>query len=158
MRSYPVTQGYGVGSNLRVLPWERDLVKGILSGRLSALSVARGAGKSAIIAAIGAAFFEHLVETGQRADVVCIASSFGQGKIIFDHSFSYLADKLADRRAYRIRDTNTKFILPTPPNRSEFLSASLAIRSGRTASPRFYSYAMNRRNGSIPELARCGQR
>ena len=107
MRSYPVTQGFGVGSSLRVLPWERDLVRGILSARIAALSVARGAGKSAIIAAIGAAFFEHLVETGQRADVVCIASSFGQGKIIFDHSFSYLADKLQDRKVYRIRDTNT---------------------------------------------------
>ena len=107
MRSYPVTQGYGAGENLRVLPWEAQLVKGILSGRLSALSVARGAGKSAIIAAIGAAFFEHLVETGQRADIVCIASSFGQGKIIYDHAAAFLDDKLQDRRTYRIRDTNT---------------------------------------------------
>ena len=107
MRGYRVTQGYGAGSNLRVLPWERDSVRGILSARLSALSVARGAGKSAVIAAIGAAHFEHLVETGQRADVVCIASSFGQGKIIYDHAAAHLADKLQDRRAFRIRDTNT---------------------------------------------------
>ena len=28
MRGYRVTQGYGAGSNLRVLPWERDLVRG----------------------------------------------------------------------------------------------------------------------------------
>ena len=118
MRGYRVTQGYGAGSNLRVLPWERDSVRGILSARLSALSVARGAGKSAVIAAIGAAHFEHLVETGQRADVVCIASSFGQGKIIYDHAAAHLADKLQDRRAFRIRDTNTNSSFQHRANRS----------------------------------------
>ena len=108
IRKYPVTQGYGAGSPLRVLPWERDLVRGILSARISALSVARGAGKSSVIAAIASAFFEHLVETRQRADVVCVASSFGQGKIILDHASAFLADKLRDRRTYRIRDTSTQ--------------------------------------------------
>ena len=108
MRGYPVTQGFGAGSNLRVFPWEVNLVKGILSARIAALSVARGAGKSSIIAAIASAFFEHLVETRQRADVVCVASSFGQGKIILDHASAYLADKLQNRQTYRIRDTSTQ--------------------------------------------------
>ena len=107
IRKYPVTQGYGAGSNLRVLPWERDLVRGILSARIAALSVARGAGKSSIIAAIASAFFEHLVDSKMRADVICVASSFGQGKIILDHASAYLDEKLRDRKTYRIRDTGT---------------------------------------------------
>ena len=57
MRGYPVTQGFGAGSNLRVFPWERNLVRGILSARIAALSVARGAGKSSIIAAIASGVF-----------------------------------------------------------------------------------------------------
>ena len=44
-------------------PWERNLVRGILSARISALSVARGAGKSSISPQSLARSFEHLVET-----------------------------------------------------------------------------------------------
>ena len=103
MRSYTVSQGYGAGEPLRILPWEKDLVRGILNSRLSAMTIARGGGKSTIVGAIAAAFYEHMIETGQRADVVCVASSFQQGKIVFDHARSFLGEQVQNRKAFKIQ-------------------------------------------------------
>ena len=108
MRGYPRHPRRGGGFQPPRTALGAQLGAGYLSARISALSVARGAGKSSIIAAIASAFFEHLVATRQRADVVCVASSFGQGKIILDHASAYLADKLQNRQTYRIRDTSTQ--------------------------------------------------
>ena len=87
-----VTQGEHAGELLEVLPWERDYlraVEGAAGGELG-LSIAAGAGKTALLASIAAAGVAGpLVKP--RAAVVLVAASFQQAGIAFDHAHAFLA-------------------------------------------------------------------
>ena len=101
-----ISQGQGVGEPFNVLPWQRRFLKGAFSvDGDAALSVARGNGKSTLIAGIACAAIDGpLME--QRADVVCVGSSFEQATIIFGHARNFL--DLTDRSKWRVWDTAQK--------------------------------------------------
>ena len=40
-----------------------------------------------------------------RGEVIVVAASFQQGRVAFDHVAAFMADKLADRKAWRVSDT-----------------------------------------------------
>ena len=85
----PITQGQGVGQPFRVLPWERKLIRGIVNHRTSAISVARGNGKSTLLAGVAvSALVGPLRE--RRGEVVVVASSFAQARIIFEHVAAFI--------------------------------------------------------------------
>lgn len=106
--SLTITQGAGVGERFRVLPWQaRFLKRAFAVEGDAALSISRGNGKSTLVAAIAAAVVDGPLRQ-PRAEVVCVASSFSQGKIIYEHVRAFLeaaGRDLSDRRTWRVQDS-----------------------------------------------------
>ena len=106
IESLSITQGEGAGQRIRLLPWQKKFVRGAFSQDAdAALSIARGAGKTTLMAAIACSFVDGPLRQ-PRAEVLAIASSFAQGKILFDHCRAFMGDKLADKRTWRCSDSD----------------------------------------------------
>ena len=103
-----VTQGRRAGEAFCVLPWQRAFLAGAFSSGINeaGISVGRGNGKSALLAGVALA---TVMEDGPlrqaRAETVIVASSFAQGKILFDHVLAFGGEELADKRKYRRVDS-----------------------------------------------------
>ena len=97
------------GSLFEVLPWERRFLFGAFRGPGEAgLSVARGNGKSALLAAVASAMVDPVGPLhGTRREVVVAAASFAQGRIIFEDVLAFLAARydLGDRSEWRRQDS-----------------------------------------------------
>ena len=108
LASLQITQGRFAGEPFNVLPWQRRFIRGAFkSGAVdSALSVARGNGKTALVAGIGCAAVDGPLMT-PRAETIIVASSFEQAKIAFNHILAFLREKhdLGDRRYWRVEDS-----------------------------------------------------
>ena len=107
------------GDPFTVLPWERRFVQGAFGkpGH-SALSVARGNGKSALVAGIAAAVADPDGPlNGRRREAVCVASSFDQSKIVFEDVLAFLREKhdLGNRRKWRLQDSANRAIVEHIP-------------------------------------------
>ena len=103
------------GEPFTVLPWERRFIRGAFGqpGH-SALSVARANGKTALVAGIAAAVVDVAGPLhGNRRECVCVASSFDQGKLIFEDVLAFLRARydLTDRRTWRIQDSANRAIV-----------------------------------------------
>ena len=108
-----ITQGQGAGEALELLPWQRRFLKGAFStGGDAALSIARGNGKSTLIAAICTAYLGGpLRALAGRSEVIAVASSFEQGRIIYEHVLAFLRESghdLTDREVWRVQDSANK--------------------------------------------------
>ena len=81
------------GEKFTVLGWEKRFIMGAFSKNGdSALSVGRGNGKSALVAGLATACVDPSGPlTGPRREVLCVASSFGQSRIIFEDVFVVFA-------------------------------------------------------------------
>ena len=103
-----ITQGAGTGRPFRVLPWQRRFLRGAFGVEGdAALSISRGNGKSTLVAAIAAAVVDGPLRQ-PRAEVVCVASSFAQGRIIFEHVREFLTERghdLSVRKTWRCQDS-----------------------------------------------------
>ena len=101
-----VTQGECAGEPLRLFPWERRFIRNAFprTGD-TALSIARGNGKSTLLAGVATAFVDGPLRQ-PRAEVVVVASSFAQGKICFDHAKAFLGDKLDRKDEWRVMDSD----------------------------------------------------
>ena len=101
-----VTQGEGAGEPLVVLPWQRRFIAGALQTRTAALSVSRGAGKTTITAALSVAALVGPLRQ-PRGEVVIVAASFDQAKILFGHALAFLKPAIgADPRRWIVRDSS----------------------------------------------------
>ena len=99
------TQGRRVGERLTVLPWQRRLIRGIVGSRTSAISVARGNGKTTVCAGLAVAALIGPLRQ-RRGEVVVVASSFAQARITFEHVQAFLAGLTAAYpRRFRIGDS-----------------------------------------------------
>ena len=101
------------GEAFDVLPWERRFLRGAFRGPGdAALSVARGNGKSALIAGVAAAVVDPKGPLhGNRAEAICVASSFDQSRIIFEDVLSFLwglGYDLEDRDVWRKQDSSNR--------------------------------------------------
>lgn len=109
LETLTVPSGDRAGQKLKVFPWQKRFIHGAFktTGDVS-FSIARGAGKTALVAGIATAAIDPLgpLHFG-RADVVAVASSFAQGRIIYDDVLSYLSTSydLADRTTWRRQDS-----------------------------------------------------
>ena len=103
-----ITQGAGIGEPIRLLRWQRDFIRGAFGVQGDAsLTVGRGNGKTTLIAGIAAAALDGPLMQ-PRGEVVCVASSFTQGKIIHEHVRAFLeaaGHDLADRKLWRVQDS-----------------------------------------------------
>ena len=70
----------------------------------AALSVARGNGKSALMAGIAAATLDGPL-VAARAETLIVAASFQQGRVLFDFVLAYLHEQLKDRARWRVSDS-----------------------------------------------------
>ena len=101
-----VSQGRLAGQPFAVLPWQRRFVRGAFapSCHSAALSVARGNGKTALVAGVACAALDGPL-TVPRGETVIVASSFEQARIAFEHVAAFMGDKLADKDRWRVWDT-----------------------------------------------------
>ena len=93
-----------------MLGWQRRFVKGCFSRSDDAcVSVGRGNGKSALVARIAAAAVDPRGPLhGTRREVVCVAASFEQSRIIFEDVLGYLRSAgfdLDERLVWRKQDS-----------------------------------------------------
>ena len=95
-----ITQGTGAGEPMVLWPWEKKFLKGLLdpATQTAALSVGRGNGKTAFLAAIAAAAVRGPLAQ-PRGEVVLIASSFDQAKIAFEHTLAFLQKDIDRHRS-----------------------------------------------------------
>ena len=102
-----VTQGPNAGEPLVLLDWEQDFIRRALAPgvRQAALSVARGNGKTTIVAAIAAAAIAGPLRQ-PRSEVPLVAASYQQARIAFEHCFAFIKDEFFWPRAdWRIRNS-----------------------------------------------------
>ena len=119
-----VSQGTGAGGAFPVLPWQRDFLAGLMDPEteIAALTVARGNGKSTFLAAVAAAFLIGPAMR-ERADVLLVAASFRQARIIFEHALAFLAPWTAALpRQWRITDNENAA-------RAEYLPTRARLRA-----------------------------
>ena len=105
-----VTQGAGIGRPLDLFPWERRFIRGALASGVeeAALSVARGNGKTTLVAALTCAALDGPLATA-RGETVVVASSFDQARISYEHVLAFLADRIdEDRSRWRIQDSSNR--------------------------------------------------
>ena len=97
------------GAPFTVLSWERRFVRGAFRRRgPAAMSVARGNGKSAVVAGIAAAVADPAGPLhGNRREAVCVASSFDQSRVIFEDVLAFLRTRhdLGNRGLWRVQDS-----------------------------------------------------
>ena len=101
-----VTQGRRAGEPFAVLPWQGRFLRGAFApgAGTAALSVARGNGKSTLVAGIAAAALAGPLMVA-RGETIIVASSFAQATICFDHVVSFMGPKLRDRKKYKFWQT-----------------------------------------------------
>ncbi len=97
------------GAPFEVLPWEARFVRGAFRVRgPAALSVARGNGKSALVAGIAAAVVDPAGPLhGNRREAVCVASSFDQSRVIFEDVLAFLRERhdIGNTKRWRLQDS-----------------------------------------------------
>ena len=98
------------GQPFTVWPWERRFLNGTFGqpGN-AALSIGRGNGKSALVAGIATAVvIPNAPLHGKKREVICVASSFQQARVIFEDVLAYcrgLGHDLSDRELWRRQDS-----------------------------------------------------
>ena len=113
--SLTISQGIGVGASFKLLPWQARFLRGAFGPQAhfdAALSIARGNGKSTLVAAIACAAVDGPLRQ-PRGEVVVVASSFGQARIVFEHVLAFLGARLlqrgeaplSDRKVWRVQDS-----------------------------------------------------
>ena len=150
-----IWQGARAGERFVTLPWQRDFIRGVLdpSVQMGALSVARANGKSTLVGALGAAALcGPMAQPG--ADIVVVASSFRQAKIVGDHVAYFLEPFIADDPRWSVvhnqhqvaitnRETKTRLIvIASDPRRAHGLAASLILCDEPAQWPRTTSDGM----------------
>ena len=105
LEQLPITQGAQVGQRLTVLPWQRRLVRGIVASRTSAISVARGNGKTPICAGLAVASLIGPLRQ-RRGETIVAASSHAQAKLTHEHVLAFIGGLIEKYpRRFRIADS-----------------------------------------------------
>ena len=97
-----IGQGRHAGQPFKVLPWQGRFLRGALAAGVSesALSLARGGGKSTFAAGLGCAALDGPL-AAPGAEVLIVASSHDQGGIIFRHVLRFM-DPQIERGELRV--------------------------------------------------------
>ena len=100
-----IHQGRHAGQAFEVMPWQRRFLRGALAAGVaeSSLTLARGGGKSTLVAAIGCAAVAGPLAQPE-AEILIVASSHEQGTVIYRHVLRFLAPGI-ERGEFRVQDT-----------------------------------------------------
>ena len=110
LQGLEIGQGRYAGQKLRLHPWEKRFIRGAFSIEGdAALTLARGNGKSTLIAALGCAFLDGPLAV-PMGEVVVACSSFDQGvSTIFRHVLHFMGDKIERKpRQWRVQDNSNR--------------------------------------------------
>ena len=105
VRGLTIGQGRHAGEPFDVLRWQGAFMRGALADGVSesALSLARGGGKSTLTAALACAALDGPLSE-PAGEVLIVASSHEQGQICFRHVLRFLAPKI-EAGEFRVADT-----------------------------------------------------
>ena len=138
-----VTEGPLAGERLKMLPFQRRFIRGMIKQRRVALSIARGNGKTTLLASLAACALAGPLAS-PRGQVVIVASSLGQARGAFLHAVWFLkpmmeVDGKIDKTVWRLIENSHECRLehrPTgahlrcigsDPTRAHGLAPKLAI-------------------------------
>ena len=137
LQTLTVTQGAGAGQPFILLPWERRFIRGAFRPDVAeaALSIARGNGKTTLLAACACAALEGPLQE-PYGQVTIIAASFEQGRILGEHVKAFMGVKLEDRKVWRVWDTAQQFRIEHRPSgaRVSIIGSDPRRAHGRTGS------------------------
>ena len=154
-----VTQGAGAGERFRVLPWQRRFLRGAFGVEGdAALSIGRGNGKSTLVASTACAVVDGPLRQS-RAEVVCVASSFAQGRIIFEHVRAFLeaaGRDLGDRRTWRVQDSANVATVEHRPTGARVRCIGSDPKQGARTRPGCLYSPTSRPSGRRPSATPCG--
>ena len=106
LETLTISEGPRAGERLRLQPFQRQFVRGLMGHQEAALSIARGNGKTTLAAALAACALAGPL-ANVRAQTIIVASSFTQAKIAFQHVVWFLRPVFdADRRRWRLIDNS----------------------------------------------------
>lgn len=131
IESLNVTQGPLAGERVKLFPFQRRFIRAVFkaSGQVpvSALSVARGAGKTTFLAALVACYIDPDGPlSGQRVQVYTSAASFEQARLLFAHLVAFIRQKHDLSNAgsrycnWRMQDSSIKAFLEYRPTGARF--------------------------------------
>lgn len=118
LETLTISQGRRAGEPLELMPWQRRFIRGALAPGVTraALSLGRGNGKSSLVAALACAYLDGPLAV-PRGDVVVVASSFSQARIVFDAVLGCLGGAGAVRvKGYRVSDNQNLCAIQRPDN------------------------------------------
>ena len=102
--------------------WEKRFIRGVFSRPGDgSLTIGRGNGKSALLSATASAVVSPSGPLhGPRAEVLCVASSFQQSRIIFEDVLRWVGQlhDLEDRKVWRKQDSSQLAVLEHRPSGS----------------------------------------
>ena len=117
----PITQGEGLGQPFKLLPWQRQFLRGLArTDGDAALTIGRGNGKTALLAGIALAHLDGPF-SAERSEIIFAASSFQQARIGFSHARAFLearGEDLRDRSKWRVHDSFQVAGIEHIPNRA----------------------------------------
>ena len=151
-----ITQGEGAGEPLRLFHWQRRFLRGAMKPDVStaALTVSRGAGRrSSRRQSRLRPWTVPLVQN--RAEIVLVASSFGQARILFEHCLALMekghysgwrgqARALEDSGQRELGDHRG------PENRRSYSLSRFGPQEGTWIGTSFCDLRRNLRNGNPP--------
>ena len=108
-----ITQGRHAGQPFDLLHWQRRFLGGAFKPAIgdAALTLGRGGGKTTLIAGICCGGLDGPI-TQPNAEIVVVASSFEQARIVFKSIQQFLADKLeTNKSAWRVQDSANRAII-----------------------------------------------
>ena len=108
LETLKVTEGSLAGELMTVLPFQREIITGIMEHRISAYSVARSNGKTTLMAGLAACALCGPIAV-PRGEVALVASSFKQARKAFEHVKWFLRSTgidLDDRKLWRMSDND----------------------------------------------------
>ena len=135
--SLAVTQGEGVGDPLTLWPWEVDLLRRIeaLPGGELGLTVAAGAGKTTLAAAVCAAAVAGPLAQ-PRGTVIGVAGSFAQALILADHVQAFLKPITdADPDRWRVLRSESAALVEDRETGAQFRAREASARTLHGSAP-----------------------
>ena len=113
LETLTITQGEGAGGPLRLFPWEVEWIEGLerTRRRTVGLSIARGAGKTALTGSLGAAAVAGPWAV-PRGLVLIVASTFKQARVAFGHALAFMRPIIAeDPERWRVLDAEQSALI-----------------------------------------------
>ena len=102
LQKLTVTEGPRAGEPLKLLPFQRRFIYGLMRNSEAALTIGRGNGKTTLAAALAAAAVAGPL-VAPRAQTIVVAGSLGQARLAFGHTKWFLRSIIAkDKKRWRV--------------------------------------------------------